>query len=75
MLGNIYIYIYYGINDTGYKLQKIYYGIYVTGPNILKSEMAAYYLTDLGWFGLAWLDSDLVDATSCGFGESKIYVL
>ena len=53
----IYIYIlwniYFGMYNTqhiktGYILWNAYYRIYVTWPGIPKSEMAEYYIADLG---------------------------
>ena len=36
----------------------MYIYVYITEPNIAKSEMVEYYIEDLGWFGLAWMDLD-----------------
>ena len=49
--------MYYGICNTGYVPRKIGCRINITGPNILKSEMAEYYMATfwLIWVGLARL--------------------
>ena len=49
--------------QDGVHLTKLHCAMYIAETNILKSEMTKHYITDLGWFGLAWLD----------FDTSKIY--